>query len=150
MFGRIGLVIMMSGAVAACSPTVQVQAPSEPIHLKIDLNIKHELAVQIEREVGPASVSPAIPLAKRAGWLGERYDGYLGIVPSDKTPGDMKGLALSANEERRQKYDALAKKHDLTLAYIEKVAGARFLEQSKPGEFILAAQATPWSRKTVN
>jgi hypothetical protein len=35
---------------AACSPRVAVEAPKEPIHVIVDVNIKHELYVKLEKD----------------------------------------------------------------------------------------------------
>lgn len=34
-----------------CTPTVQVQAPDKPIEINMNVNIKHEILVKVEREV---------------------------------------------------------------------------------------------------
>ncbi|HRH14115.1 MAG TPA: YnbE family lipoprotein [Azonexus sp.] len=36
---------------AACSPTVQLQAPDKPIEINMTVNIKHEILVKVEKEV---------------------------------------------------------------------------------------------------
>ncbi len=38
-------------AVAACTPTVKVEAPDKPIEININVNIKHEILVKVEKEV---------------------------------------------------------------------------------------------------
>lgn len=35
----------------ACSPTVQLQAPKEPIEINVNLKIEHEIRVQVDREL---------------------------------------------------------------------------------------------------
>ena len=35
---------------AACSPKVAVEAPKEPIHGVVDVNVKHELYVKLDKE----------------------------------------------------------------------------------------------------
>jgi hypothetical protein len=39
---------------AACSPRVTLEPPKEPIHMIVDVNIKHELYVKIDKDVGEA------------------------------------------------------------------------------------------------
>ena len=34
----------------ACHPRVTVEAPKEPIHVVVDVNIKHELYVKLEKD----------------------------------------------------------------------------------------------------
>jgi hypothetical protein len=36
---------------AACTPTVQVQAPDKPIEINLNVNIEHHVKVEIEKDV---------------------------------------------------------------------------------------------------
>ncbi len=38
-------------AVAACAPTIKVQAPDKPIEINLNVNIRQEVIVKLEREV---------------------------------------------------------------------------------------------------
>lgn len=35
----------------ACSPTVRLEAPEKPIEINMNLNIKHEILVKVEKDV---------------------------------------------------------------------------------------------------
>ena len=35
----------------ACSPTVKVQAPEEPIEINLNVKIQHEIRIQVDREL---------------------------------------------------------------------------------------------------
>ncbi|WP_233350429.1 YnbE family lipoprotein [Henriciella barbarensis] len=37
--------------VAACTPTVRVQAPTEPITINLNVKVEQEIRVKLEREV---------------------------------------------------------------------------------------------------
>jgi hypothetical protein len=37
--------------VAACTPTVQVQAPTEPITINLNVKIEHEIRVKVDKEL---------------------------------------------------------------------------------------------------
>jgi len=124
---------------------VKIEAPSEPIYLKIDVNIKQEVLLKVQDDVQDISVTPAIPLAKRAGWIGERLDGYLGLVQSD-VPSDIQDLVLSANEDRRTRYVSISERHNTKVELVEVVAGKKFIKESAPGEFVQTADGT-WERK---
>jgi len=41
-------------ALGGCSPTVKVQAPDKPIVINLNVNIKQEVRIKIEREVEDA------------------------------------------------------------------------------------------------
>lgn len=36
---------------AACTPTIKVEAPDKPIEINMNINIKHEILIRVEREV---------------------------------------------------------------------------------------------------
>lgn len=40
--------------VAACSPTVKVEAPDKPIEINMNINIEHRVKVEIEKDVATA------------------------------------------------------------------------------------------------
>ena len=47
----IGLLGMSALLLAACSPTVKLQAPDKPIEINMTVNIKHEILLKVEKEV---------------------------------------------------------------------------------------------------
>ena len=38
-------------SMAACTPTVQVAAPKEPIEINLNVKIEHEIRVQVDKEL---------------------------------------------------------------------------------------------------
>lgn len=46
--------ILLSAALGACSPKVQVQAPDKPIEINLNVNIEHHIKVEIEKDVKQA------------------------------------------------------------------------------------------------
>ena len=51
--GRRGLVagLVAAPALAACSPTVRVEAPSEPIEINLNIRIEQEVRIKVDREL---------------------------------------------------------------------------------------------------
>jgi len=47
----IGLLGLSALLLAACSPTVKLQAPDKPIEINMTVNIKHEILLKVEKEV---------------------------------------------------------------------------------------------------
>jgi len=129
----------------ACTPTVKIEAPDKPIHLKVDVNIKQEILLRVEKDIEGVSVTPAIPMAKKAGWIGERTDGYLGLVKPE-APSEVKEVLQQANEERVTRYSKIAEKHKTKRELVETVAGQKFIKKSAKGEYIMTA-AGAWTRK---
>lgn len=36
---------------SACNPTVKIEAPDKPIEINMNINIKHEILIKIEKQV---------------------------------------------------------------------------------------------------
>jgi hypothetical protein len=75
----------------------------------------------------------ALPEAKASGLLGERPDGYVGVV----TPqGDAAEIARLINEARRAEYQRLAAENGIALRDVEAIAGKKALERTPAGQYI--------------
>lgn len=48
---RILMMAMLPLALAACTPTVQMAAPKEPITVNLNVKIQHEIYVKVDKEV---------------------------------------------------------------------------------------------------
>lgn len=47
---RLPALLLVAGMLAACTPTVKV-ATDEPITINLNVNIKHEILVKVDREL---------------------------------------------------------------------------------------------------
>ena len=45
------LAALWASSLWACSPTVQIQAPSEPITINLNINLKHEIIVKVDKDI---------------------------------------------------------------------------------------------------
>lgn len=43
--------VLLGSLLAACTPTVQMAAPKEPITVNLNVKIQHEIYVKVDREV---------------------------------------------------------------------------------------------------
>lgn len=43
--------ILSTSMLGACTPTVQVAAPSEPIHINLNVRIEHEIYIRVAEEL---------------------------------------------------------------------------------------------------
>ncbi|GGE59265.1 YnbE family lipoprotein [Streptosporangium jomthongense] len=43
--------LVMGGLLVACTPTVQVAAPKEPITVNLNVKIQHEIYVKVDKDV---------------------------------------------------------------------------------------------------
>ena len=45
------LVIVTAAILAACSPTVKVEAPEKPIEINLNVKIEHAIRIQVDKEL---------------------------------------------------------------------------------------------------
>ena len=49
--GRWFVPVLLAGLLMACTPTVKVQPPSEPITINMNVKIDHEIRVKVDKEL---------------------------------------------------------------------------------------------------
>ncbi len=86
----------------------------------------------------------ALTAPKSNGIIGERFDGYVGIV-KDASP-KIKALVKSVNQKRKAKYKASAIKNEQALKKVEVIAGKYAIKKTKSGNFIYL-KGKGWSKK---
>ena len=101
------------------------------------------LAVLAVMTALPAAAQSARDL-KNSSAVGERLDGYLGIVDGS-AGGDIRGAVEAINEQRRQAYEGAARKSGRRLSEVEAVAGARLRDNAQAGDWVQNA-AGQWIR----
>jgi uncharacterized protein YdbL (DUF1318 family) len=82
--------------------------------------------------------------AKSAGLVGERADGYLGLVEEDASS-DVVNLVKEINDKRRAEYRRIAGGNDLSLEQVQALAGKKAIERTAAGGWILTNGG--WQRK---
>ena len=45
------LIVPLIGLAAACTPTVQLAAPDEPININLNVKIEHEIYIKVDKEL---------------------------------------------------------------------------------------------------
>lgn len=92
------------------------------------------------------SVAAALELgdAKQQGMVGEKLDGYLGIVQSSPSA-DLRNLVEEVNAARRQKYEEIAKQNGTSVETVEVLAGEKAIEKTQAGHYVQTA--TGWKKK---
>ena len=94
--------------------------------------------------IGSAQAGP-LEDAKAQGLVGERIDGYLGLVDSG-APGSVKSLVNQINAEREAKYAEIAKKQGAPVAAVAQIAGTKLIQRAPKGEYVMGASGQ-WQRK---
>lgn len=80
----------------------------------------------------PAQSNQVIASAKQAGTVGERYDGYLGMVSA--VPEPVRRQVGEVNIIRRRLYTGLATRRNATVQEVGVAAGCELLERVRVGE----------------
>ena len=87
---------------------------------------------------GLTGVQPSFALsldeAKTQGLVGERSNGYLGLVDSGNR--EAQALADDINEKRRQAYQGIARRDGAKLSTVESLAGEKAIEKTKQGNYV--------------
>ena len=81
--------------------------------------------------------------AKTKGLVGERPNGYLGVVnPASQ---EAQALTKEVNQKRRQAYQEIAARNRTQLEAVEALAGEKAIQNTKPGNFVEGPGG--WTRK---
>ena len=75
----------------------------------------------------------ALGQAKASGQLGEKPDGYLGVVQGG---GQVDEIASQINQARRAEYHRLAQKNGISVSDVEAIAGKKAIEKTPTGQVI--------------
>jgi uncharacterized protein YdbL (DUF1318 family) len=102
------------------------------------------LVLGLALAIAPAQAG-ALEDAKAAGMVGERIDGYLGVVGS-AAPAAVAQLVEQINAERRAKYADIAGKQGAPVEAVAQIAGKKLIERAAPGEYVMGADGQ-WQRK---
>ncbi|QIK80078.1 YdbL family protein [Sphingomonas piscis] len=101
------------------------------------------LALALTGTTGNAQ-TPALNQAFAAGQIGERYDGYLGVVGPVSTT--VRSQVATINIRRRSLYNQLAGQRRVAPQEVGITAGCQLLRNTGPGEMYLLAEGG-WRRR---
>lgn len=93
---------------------------------------------------GPA-LALDLDAAKAQGWIGERRDGYVGLV-DPAAPAEARALVDQINGERRAAYASVAQQNSVPRDQVEALAGQKLIGRAAAGTFVMDA-AGRWIRK---
>ncbi len=81
--------------------------------------------------------------AKSQGLIGERADGYLGVV-DQSAASDVKALVRDINAKRQTEYERIASKNSISRQEVEVLAGKKTLDKTPSGGWIFRSR---WMQK---
>jgi len=73
--------------------------------------------------------------AKTKGLVGEKPNGYLGVVAPNASA-EVHALANDINQKRRQTYEDIARRNTTSLETVEVLAGQTAIKNTRPGNLI--------------
>ena len=82
--------------------------------------------------------------AKQDGYIGERADGYLGLV-DQSAPADVIALVKDINAKRMDEYQRIAKENGISYEQVQALAGKKAIQRTAPGHSKLKKGG--WQRK---
>lgn len=92
-----------------------------------------------------AAQALTLEAAKAENLVGERPDGYVGIVVADP-PSEVRELVAQVNARRRAAYEEIAKKNGVPVEAVAALAGQRLIDRTPVGQYVMDAQGR-WVQK---
>lgn len=83
--------------------------------------------------------------AKDQGLVGEQRDGYVGLV-AGTAAAEVRDLVREVNEERRRRYEQIARDNDITVEQVAAVAWERAVQATRSGHYVQDENGR-WVRK---
>jgi uncharacterized protein YdbL (DUF1318 family) len=103
-------------------------------------------ALSVLAVVAAPAQTPAVDQAKAAGQVGERYDGYLGLVTN--VPTTVRSQVSAINVRRRTLYSNFAATHRVSPQEVWITAGCQLLRRVNVGEAYLLPDNV-WRRRAA-
>jgi uncharacterized protein YdbL (DUF1318 family) len=83
--------------------------------------------------------------AKAEGQVGERIDGYVGVVDANAS-GEVRALVDQVNAERQEKYAEIAAERGTSIQAVAQIAGQKLIARAPGGQYVLGANGQ-WRQK---
>lgn len=109
------------------------------------LNLFKQTLVVILLAFSPVLFAMSLGDAKASGYVGEKYDGYVGVV-SGSAPSDVIAMVQVINAQRRIEYQQVANKNGTPLRTVEVLAGKKLINQTPSGQYVML-QSGAWIKK---
>jgi hypothetical protein len=91
------------------------------------------------------AAAQSLEQAKAAGQVGERIDGYVGVVDAN-APSNIRALVDQVNAQRQAKYAEIAAERGTSVQAVAQIAGEKLIERAGKGEWVLGANGQ-WRQK---
>jgi len=93
----------------------------------------------------PILAGSALDEARDAGIVGERRDGYLGLVVASPTP-EQRAFVEEINRKRREAYARIAERNGTKVEDVARLSAADLIAEAAPGHYVEGPDGA-WIRK---
>ncbi|TFH71719.1 DUF1318 domain-containing protein [Gammaproteobacteria bacterium LSUCC0112] len=93
----------------------------------------------------PAALAQSLDEAKATGLIGEKRDGYIGLVQGSAPPAVI-SLVEDVNRQRRVRYEQIARENNIGIEQVAQLAFNKAVEATRSGHFLEDANGR-WVRK---
>ena len=94
-----------------------------------------------------ASADPLIDAAKAQGIIGEKYDGYLGVIEAARVTPDLQRQIDRINNGRLAQYKDISDRTGVALVDVGVGMGEKLFKRAARGEMLKPGPDDPWVRK---
>ena len=95
--------------------------------------------------ITPAAFAQSLEEAKATGLIGEKRDGYIGLVQGS-APTAVVSLVENVNRQRRERYQQIARENGISVDQVAQLAFNKAVEATRSGHFLEDANGR-WVRK---
>jgi uncharacterized protein YdbL (DUF1318 family) len=95
--------------------------------------------------LAPSAWAQSLDSAKAAGQVGERPDGYVGLVDANAPPA-VKQLVESVNAKRKAEYTRIAQQNGTPVDAVAAIAGQKLIDRTPPGQYVMGVDVR-WVKK---
>ena len=95
--------------------------------------------------ITPAAFAQSLEEAKATGLIGEKRDGYIGLVQGSAPPAIV-SLVEDVNRQRRERYQQIARENGISVDQVAQLAFNKAVEATRSGHFLEDANGR-WVRK---
>jgi len=102
-------------------------------------------ALLFAREVSAQPSAASLQAAKAAGQIGERPDGFVGLVVA-LAPASVQSLVQQVNAQRLARYNEIARGNGTPVDQVRALAGKTLIERTPAGQYVMDGSGR-WVRK---
>ncbi len=93
------------------------------------------------------AADPLVDQAKAMGVIGEKFDGYIGIVDQSRVTPDLQRRIDQINNGRLAEYKSIGDKTGVALADVGIGMGEKLFARAESGEMLKPGPSDPWVKK---